>query len=92
MEVLDVLPGNAVSDVTIAGSSVERVPATVTSPRLPRPTRAKSKHGPWAGLGTGSTAKRRRDYKEADRIRDLLKAAGWEVRDNKDGTVEVRRA
>jgi cysteinyl-tRNA synthetase len=36
-------------------------------------------------------AKRRRDYKEADRIRDLLKAAGWEVRDNKDGTVEVRR-
>jgi cysteinyl-tRNA synthetase len=37
-------------------------------------------------------AKRRRDYKEADRIRDLLKAAGWEVRDNKDGTVEVRHA
>jgi cysteinyl-tRNA synthetase len=36
-------------------------------------------------------AKRRRDYKEADRIRDLLTQAGWEVRDNKDGTVEVRR-
>lgn len=36
-------------------------------------------------------AKARKDYKEADRIRDLLKAAGWEIRDNKDGTIEVRR-
>ena len=36
-------------------------------------------------------AKARRDYKEADRIRDELKEAGWEVRDNRDGTVEVRR-
>ncbi len=36
-------------------------------------------------------ARSRRDYKEADRIRDLLAGAGWEVRDNKDGTVEVRR-
>jgi cysteinyl-tRNA synthetase len=37
-------------------------------------------------------AKGRKDYKEADRIRALLSQAGWEVRDNKDGTVEVRRA
>ena len=38
------------------------------------------------------TARSRRDYAEADRIRDLLSAAGWAIRDNKDGTVEVRRA
>lgn len=37
-------------------------------------------------------AKGRRDYKEADRIRDLLTAAGWELRDTRDGRVEVRRA
>jgi cysteinyl-tRNA synthetase len=37
-------------------------------------------------------AKSRRDYKEADRIRDLLGGHGWAVRDNKDGTVEVRRS
>jgi cysteinyl-tRNA synthetase len=43
----------------------------------------------WAG--GRRAAKSRRDYKEADRIRDFLKAAGWEVRDNRDGTVEVRR-
>jgi cysteinyl-tRNA synthetase len=36
-------------------------------------------------------ARSRRDYREADRIRDQLAGAGWEVRDNKDGTVEVRK-
>jgi cysteinyl-tRNA synthetase len=37
-------------------------------------------------------AKGRRDYKEADRIRELLRARGWEVRDGRDGSAEVRRA
>jgi cysteinyl-tRNA synthetase len=36
-------------------------------------------------------AKSARDYKEADRIRDFLRKAGWEVRDGKDGSVEVVR-
>jgi cysteinyl-tRNA synthetase len=42
-------------------------------------------------------ARRRKDqksaknYAEADRIRELLKAAGWEVRDKQDGSVEVVR-
>jgi cysteinyl-tRNA synthetase len=36
-------------------------------------------------------AKSARDYPEADRIRTLLKAAGWEVRDNRDGSIEVVR-
>jgi cysteinyl-tRNA synthetase len=35
--------------------------------------------------------KRARDFAEADRIRDRLKAAGWEVRDGRDGSVEVVR-
>ncbi len=34
-------------------------------------------------------AKARRDYPEADRIRGFLGAAGYEVRDRKDGAVEV---
>jgi cysteinyl-tRNA synthetase len=34
-------------------------------------------------------AKGARDYPEADRIRGLLRSAGWEVRDAKDGSVEV---
>jgi cysteinyl-tRNA synthetase len=36
-------------------------------------------------------AKTRRDYSEADRIRGILRKAGWEVRDAKDGSVEVVR-
>lgn len=36
-------------------------------------------------------AKAKRDFTEADRIRDRLKAAGWEVRDGRDGSVEVVR-
>jgi cysteinyl-tRNA synthetase len=37
-------------------------------------------------------AKTARDFAEADRIRTLLKAAGWEVRDSRDGSIEVVRS
>jgi cysteinyl-tRNA synthetase len=37
-------------------------------------------------------AKAARNFAEADRIRGLLKAAGWEVRDNRDGSIEVVRS
>jgi cysteinyl-tRNA synthetase len=36
-------------------------------------------------------AKRDKNFAEADRIRALLRAAGWEIRDNRDGSVEVVR-
>ena len=36
-------------------------------------------------------AKQARDFAESDRIRDLLGANGWEVRDNRDGTAMVQR-
>jgi cysteinyl-tRNA synthetase len=36
-------------------------------------------------------AKAERDFTEADRIRELLRAAGWAVRDNRDGSIEVVR-
>jgi cysteinyl-tRNA synthetase len=32
-----------------------------------------------------------REFTQADRIRALLKAAGWEIRDGRDGTSQVRR-
>jgi cysteinyl-tRNA synthetase len=37
-------------------------------------------------------AKTARDYPEADRIRALLRASGWEVRDARDGSVDVVRS
>ncbi|MEP6574752.1 MAG: cysteine--tRNA ligase [Gemmatimonadota bacterium] len=42
----------------------------------------------WAGVRRSE--KNRRNFSEADRIRDLLKSHGYEIRDNKDGTMEVR--
>jgi cysteinyl-tRNA synthetase len=38
-----------------------------------------------------ATAKRARNFAEADRIRSLLAGHGWEVRDRKDGGIEVTR-
>lgn len=43
----------------------------------------------WARLRAAAKAKR--DFAEADRIRALLQSNGWEVRDRKDGALEVVR-
>jgi cysteinyl-tRNA synthetase len=44
----------------------------------------------WAGRR--KEAKAKRDFTLADGIRSRLKAAGWEVRDNRDGSIEVVRS
>jgi cysteinyl-tRNA synthetase len=86
--VLDVLP-SAFGGITVLPAL--RGEGTVLAATPPE---VASDQPAWAEgwVAARLAAKGRRDYKEADRIRDLLKAAGWEVRDNKDGTVEVRRA
>jgi cysteinyl-tRNA synthetase len=40
--------------------------------------------------GKRDEAKRRRDFAAADRIRAELRAAGWEIRDSKDGTSQLQ--
>ncbi len=91
--VLDILPGEAAGRVlSLKGSEtgILEESAGVLSDLPPAdPAAAEAWALGWAG--GRRAAKGRRDYKEADRIRDFLKAAGWEVRDNRDGTVEVRR-
>jgi cysteinyl-tRNA synthetase len=54
------------------------------------PTQAESWATYWAS--ERRNARSARNFAEADRIRDLLKRHGWEVRDNKDGSVGVVRA
>jgi cysteinyl-tRNA synthetase len=89
IDVLDVLPA-PVLVLTPTGVEVTAEAGTPTALIAPGdPAEAQKWALEWAGQR--KAAKARRDYKEADRIRDLLKAAGWEIRDNKDGTVEVRR-
>ena len=43
----------------------------------------------WAAVRAAE--KRARNFVEADRIRDLLREAGWEIRDRRDGAIEVIR-
>jgi len=89
LEVFDLLPASPV------GATIGRASLGATEPAdLSEAPPADSADAEVWALGWARArlgAKGRRDYKEADRIRDLLKAAGWEIRDNKDGTVEVRR-
>jgi cysteinyl-tRNA synthetase len=44
----------------------------------------------WAAVRLAE--KRARNYTEADRIRELLRRAGWEIRDRRDGQIEVVRS
>jgi cysteinyl-tRNA synthetase len=82
-----------VRSVTLAGSLTGGAAAaadrtagwTEAVPEAPSDRERWARH--WAGLRL--EAKGRRDYAEADRIRGFLGAAGFEVRDRKDGAVEV---
>ena len=84
--VLDATTRSAVQEVRAGGDAAEETP-----PALPPedPAAREAWALAWARLRVA--AKKRRDFSEADRIRTLLASAGWEVRDRKDGTVEVAR-
>jgi cysteinyl-tRNA synthetase len=75
----DVTDGDAIS-------LLERAALSETPPR--------EKHAAleWARVWKArrEEAKHRRDFAEADRVRALLRAAGFEVRDHKDGTSDVQ--
>ncbi len=43
----------------------------------------------WASVRLA--AKKHKNFAEADRIRAMLKQHGFEIRDAKDGSIEVRR-
>ncbi|HWA59040.1 MAG TPA: cysteine--tRNA ligase [Gemmatimonadales bacterium] len=89
--VLDVLPdAGAQGAVTVDGPMTSAEGKSLNPEPPADPALAQQWAVAWAQQR--KAAKAARDYKEADRIRDLLKSAGWEVRDNKDGSIEVRRA
>jgi len=74
--------------------SADSIPAGKESDELPEtPPGDKASQERWAEDWARQrlAAKSRRDFKAADRIRALLLAQGWEVRDRKDGAVEVVR-
>ena len=89
MEVLDVLPSGGGGTTVSHGAGTEAGEGAPSDTPPADSGAAENWARAWARARLA--AKGKRDFKEADRIRDLLKAAGWSVRDNKDGTVEVRR-
>ena len=85
--VLQVLPGTEGRRRVVASADA-RADLQETPPTDPAEAQG------WAeGWATRRlAAKGDRNWAEADRIRDLLAAAGWQVRDRKDGTAEVVRS
>ena len=85
----------AVSGVTGSGSVTIEVGASglgtgsLSDSPPAEPNEAKEWASGWASERL--KARSARNFAEADRIRDLLKRHGWEVRDNKDGSVGVVR-
>ncbi len=77
------------------GMEATRVgPASETQDDLsPEPPADSAQAAEWARgwAARRLAAKGARNWAEADRIRDLLGAAGWEVRDARDGSAEVVR-
>lgn len=85
-EVLQVLPA------VTGGVTVEA--AATSSDWTETPPAGEADQLAWATHWAGRRleAKRGRNFAEADRLRGLLAAHGWEVRDNKDGTVGLQRS
>jgi len=86
---------HAVLDITTR-PQIEHVSAgrgSDLSALTPNPPEDTQGNAAWARAWAGRRldAKSRRDFQEADRIRALLSSHGWEVRDRKDGVIEVIR-
>ena len=60
-------------------------------PRCPPPDPADTEAWALRWAAVRAAEKRARNFGEADRIRDLLRTAGWEIRDRRDGAIEVVR-
>jgi cysteinyl-tRNA synthetase len=89
-QVLDVLPSGehrGAIEVTTSAGDAAGVAWTESPPDDAGQRDAWAAH--WAGVRLA--AKAARNFAEADRIRDFLAAQGFEVRDRKDGVVEVVR-
>jgi cysteinyl-tRNA synthetase len=74
---------------TAVGSAADAEPLPETPPADGNEPAQRAWAARWAVRR--KEAKTARNFAEADRIRDVLKTGGWEVRDNRDGSIEVVR-
>ena len=98
-DVLDVTParraitvGGTVAPVGLEVSVVPQEDGVLTTPpEVPPPDSEGAERwaARWAEVRLNE--KRRRNFAESDRIRDLLRKHGFEVRDAKDGSIQITR-
>jgi cysteinyl-tRNA synthetase len=89
-EVLAVAPtarARTVAAEALAVAEEDGIP--VRPPEVPPPDANDGEAWALRWAAVRAAEKRARNFGEADRIRDLLKEAGWEVRDRRDGAIEV---
>jgi cysteinyl-tRNA synthetase len=91
--VLEVTTVSEVQTITAADAGMARGSTLASAALSDVPPNGRGDQEPWAAGWARKRleAKGRRDFPEADRIRALLAAHGWDVRDRKDGAVEVVR-
>jgi cysteinyl-tRNA synthetase len=63
----------------------------VRPPEVPPPDSSDGEAWALRWAAVRAAEKRARNFGEADRIRGLLREAGWEIRDRRDGAIEVVR-
>ena len=91
-DVLAVAPSGRARTVTADALAVaEEDGIPVRPPEVPPPDPADAEAWAFRWAAVRATEKRARNFAEADRIRELLRGAGWEIRDRRDGAIEVVR-
>jgi cysteinyl-tRNA synthetase len=91
-EVLVVAPTARARTVTADALAVaEEDGIPVRPPEVPPPEATDGDAWALRWAAVRAAEKRARNFGEADRIRDLLRGAGWEIRDRRDGAIEVVR-
>jgi cysteinyl-tRNA synthetase len=91
-DVLAVAPSARARTITADALAVaEEDGIPVRPPEVPPPDPADAEAWALRWAAVRAAEKRARNFAEADRIRDLLRGAGWEIRDRRDGAIEVVR-
>ncbi len=94
LNVFDPLPSAAPSlriDVGDVGRLGEGAEVVVSLPSTPPTDGAEATEWARSWASVRLAAKKQKNFTEADRIRAMLKQHGFEIRDAKDGSIEVRR-
>jgi cysteinyl-tRNA synthetase len=91
--ILGITSAVEVVKISAGGTSLEPSGGTGALDEMPPTDASEESQRAWATQWAlrRKDAKTQRNYSEADRIRTLLRDAGWDVRDAKDGSMEVVR-